>query len=114
MDDHDSGSMILKKIRDSDQPSVRAASSMFGSKLSNAPSAPRYISGNATTTAAMTVAGQLKINGKPISMNHLPIGVLLPSRSSSRKPQTVGGKTIGIVKIVSNTLRTLDLRCRQK
>ena len=55
-----------------------------------------------------------KINGKPMSMNHWPTGVLLPSASSNRKPQTVGGNTMGMVKMVSNRLRNLGVRCRQK
>ena len=87
---------------------------MLGSRLSNAPSAPRYISGKATTTAAITVAGQLKMSGKPMSMNHWPTGVLLPNANSSKKPQTVGGSTIGMVKMVSKRLRNFGVRCRQK
>ena len=83
------------------QPNVRAASSIFGSRFSNAPRALRYISGNATTTAASTVACQLNISGKPMSMNHCPTAVFLPNASSSRKPHTVGGSTMGMVKMES-------------
>ena len=69
--------------------------------FSKAPRALRYISGNATTTAAMTVAGQLNTSGRPCSMNQRPTGELLPRASSRMKPQTVGGRTIGMVNSVS-------------
>ncbi|MFR3273730.1 MAG: hypothetical protein ACLTQI_07940 [Slackia sp.] len=59
------------------------------------------MSGNETTTAASTVAGQLKMSGQPMSMNQRPSAVLLPRRSNSTKPHTVGGKTMGIVKTES-------------
>ena len=101
MDDHAKGSISLKKMRPSLQPSVRAASSMLRSMPSNAPRALLYMSGNETTTAASTVAGQLKMSGKPMSMNQRPSAVLLPKRSNSTKPHTVGGKTMGMVKMES-------------
>ena len=59
------------------------------------------MSGNATTTAATTVACQLKMSGNPMSMNHCPSAVLRPNASSSRKPHTVGGSTMGMVKMES-------------
>ena len=62
------------------------------------------MSGKATTTAAITVACQLKTSGNPIWSNHAPTGVLRPKNMSNRKPQTVGGSTIGIVKIASMML----------
>lgn len=77
------------------QPSVRAASSMFGSRFSNAPRALRHMRGNATTTAAMTVACQLKMSGKPMSMNHRPTAMFLPNASSSRKFPTSGVALMG-------------------
>ena len=66
------GSINFRKIRVLLQPKVRAASSMLVSRFSKAPSALRYIKGNATTTAAITVAGQLKIRGNPMSIKKLP------------------------------------------
>ena len=101
MDDQAKGSMRRMKMRPLDQPRVRAASSMFGSKLSKAPRALRYMSGKATTTAAMTVACQLNTSGNPISWKKRPKAVLRPSADSKRKPQTVGGSTMGMVKMVS-------------
>ncbi len=114
MEPHDSGSISLTKMRALLQPSVRAASSMLGSRFSNAPRALRYMSGNATTTAAMTVAGQLKMSGKPMSMKNCPNAVLRPHRYSSTKPHTVGGKTMGMVKMESKTFLALCEMLRQK
>ena len=93
--------MSLKNMRRSLHPRVRAASSISEFRFSNAPRALRYISGKATTTAAMTVACQLNIKGKPIESNHCPTGLLLPKASSKMKPQTVGGSTMGMVNTTS-------------
>ena len=49
----------------------------------------------------MTVACQLKMSGNPMSMNHCPTPVFFPNASSSRKPHTVGGSTMGMVKMES-------------
>ena len=43
---------------------------MLGSSASNAPRAVRYMSGNATTVAAMTVAGQENTSFTPCCMSH--------------------------------------------
>ena len=61
-----SGSRTRRKVRHSLAPSVRAAASMFGLTCSNAPRVVRYIKGNATTAAAITVAGQEKATVIPI------------------------------------------------
>ena len=49
MDGQASGIMSRQKMRASDQPSVRAASSMEASSDSKAPSAVRYMRGKLTT-----------------------------------------------------------------
>ena len=72
---HESGSIKRTKIFALLHPNVRAASSIFASRLSNAPKAFRYMSGNATTTAAITHAVGLKIRGKPISIQNWPNAV---------------------------------------
>ena len=112
--DHDSGSISRTKIFALLHPSVRAASSMLRSRLSNAPSALRYISGNATTTAAMTHAAGLKMSGKPVSIQNRPNAVFEPHAKSRMKPHTVGGSTMGMVKMASKMLFARELRFRQK
>ena len=114
MELHDSGSMSRRNIRALLHPSVRAASSMLGSRFSNAPSALRYMRGNATTTAAITVAGQLKMSGNPMSMKNWPNAVLRPHSHRSTKPHTVGGSTMGMVNTLSRTFLVRCDTCRQK
>ena len=111
---HESGSIKRTKIFALLHPSVRAASSIFASRLSNAPKAFRYMSGNATTTAAITHAVGLKIRGKPISIQNWPNAVLRPQRYRSKKPHTVGGSTMGIVKITSQMFFARGEILRQK
>ena len=110
MDGQASGIMSRQKMRASDQPSVRAASSMEASSDSKAPSAVRYMRGKLTTTAEMTAASHVKTSDTPCAMNHWPTGVACPNRSSSRKPHTVGGSTMGMVKTESSApFRRLDV-----
>jgi len=75
------------------------------STCSNAPRAERYINGKDITTAAITVAGHEKaiLNAKK-SMKNFPIGPLTPKTYNKKNPTTVGGNTIGNVKIPSSTI----------
>src|SRR5579875_1537513 len=57
---HASGSATFQKALHSEAPSVRAAWRKLGFTCSSAPRAERYISGKATTVAAITVAGHEK------------------------------------------------------
>ena len=72
------------------------------------------MSGNATTTAAMTQATGLKISGKPMSIQNWPNAVFEPHTNSRMKPHTVGGSTIGMVKMASKMLFARGDRFRQK
>ncbi len=71
---------------------MRAASSICVSRLSKAPRCRAVASGNDTTTAEMTAAGQVKTIETPCAMSHWPTPVERPNSMRSRKPQTVGGK----------------------
>ena len=73
MDGQPSGSMSLRKMRSSDQPSVRAASNICGSRPSKAPSAVRYMSGKLTTAAEIIAAGQVNTRLTPCAMSQRPI-----------------------------------------
>ena len=84
-----------------DFPSVRPASAKLWSKPSNAPRAVRYMSGKATTVAAMTVASQEKITLMLNSCKKRPMKLLRPKMSSRKKPTTVGGSTSGKVRMPS-------------
>ena len=57
------------------------------------------------TTAATTVAGHENaiLNAKK-SMKNFPIGPLTPKMYSKKNPTTVGGNTIGNVKMPSSTI----------
>lgn len=50
----------------------------------------------------MTAAGQVKTIEMPCAMSHWPTPVERPNRISSKKPHTVGGSTIGMVKTESS------------
>ena len=50
----------------------------------------------------MTAAGQVKTIEMPCAMSHWPTPVERPNSMRSRKPQTVGGRTMGIVKTESS------------
>src|ERR1700678_3881719 len=97
------GSGISRNTRHSDAPSVRAACVKFGSTCSSAARAVRYISGNATTAAASTVAGQEKTIVPPKANRSLPSGPLRPKSRSRKKPTTVGGNIRGIRKSPSTS-----------
>jgi hypothetical protein len=57
------------------------------------------------TTAAITVAGHEKaIFTAKKSMKKLPIGPLTPKMYNRKNPTTVGGSTIGNVKMPSSTI----------
>ena len=71
-----SGNRTARKVRHSPAPSVRAAPSRLGLTCSKAPSAVRYISGNATTVAEMTVAGQEKTIVRPMDSSSAADGAL--------------------------------------
>src|SRR6202167_5977052 len=96
-----SGSAISRNTRHSDAPNVRAACSNAGSTCSRAAREVRYISGKATTAAAITVAGQEKTMLAPNWSSNLPNGTLRPKSNKRRKPTTGGGKTRGRRKIPS-------------
>ena len=66
-----------------------------GSTCSSAARAVMYISGNETTAAAITVAGQEKTTVVPTRNRSWPIGPFLPKSRSRRKPTTVGGRMSG-------------------
>ena len=91
------GNSTLRKTRPSEAPNVRAASRSLGFTCSKAPSAVRYISGKATTVAAITVAGQEKTMVMPISDSARPMKLCRPKTSNRKKPTTVGGRTSGSV-----------------
>ena len=73
-----------QKIQVLDSPSVWPDQARFSSKLSKAPRAVRYISGNATTTAAATPPGQFMTSLIPICIRKLPSGRRVPNRSSRK------------------------------
>lgn len=99
------GITTCQKIRRSGNPSVLAASISVTSTCSNAPLAARYISGNEMTTAAMTVAAQENTILTPnSSKKSCPSGRFTPKSISRKKPATVGGSTMGRVKIPSSTI----------
>ena len=70
---------------------------MFSSSCSKAPRAVRYMRGRETTTAAMTVACQLKTRLRSNCSRNCPMALRLPKASSRKKPTTVGGSTRGRV-----------------
>ena len=78
------------------------------------PGAVTSESKNATTTAAMTHAAGLKMSGKPVSIQNRPNAVFEPHANSRMKPHTVGGNTMGMVKMASKMLFARELRFRQK
>ena len=85
-------------------PSVRPAYTRFTSICSIAALAFRYISGNEITIAAITHPIHVCTTLKPNSSNkNAPTGLLLLNNNSKKKPATVGGITIGSVKIPSST-----------
>src|ERR1039457_1483004 len=90
-----SGSATERNTRHSEAPSVRAASRKRESTCSRAARAVRYISGNATTDAAITVAGHEKTTVAPSFSSSFPGGPLRPNKSSRKNPTTVGGSTSG-------------------
>ena len=49
----------------------------------------------------MTVAGHENTSLTPCARSHWPNGVALPKSRRSKKPHTVGGNTMGMVKRVS-------------
>ena len=102
-----SGTSTRRKTVHSLAPRVRAASSSVGFTCSNAPSVVRYMSGNATTVAAMTVAGHENTMLMPRCSSACPMGLRLPKRSSRKKPTTVGGSTRGSVRMPSIHARML-------
>src|SRR5690606_15823218 len=91
-------------------PSTRAASSMSLSMPWNPVLADWYMSGKATTMAAMTAAHQVNIIGcwKSHSIP-LPTGLLRPKITINRKPTTDGGSTSGNKNIVSRMDLPLNL-----
>lgn len=98
------GITIFQKIFVSDMPSVRPAYTRFTSICSIAALAFRYISGNEITIAAITHPIHVCTTLKPNSSNkNAPTGLLLLNNNSKKKPATVGGITIGSVKIPSST-----------
>ena len=100
-----SGKATVQNIRHSETPKVLAAFKIFSSICSKAPAVVLYIRGKATTVAAITVAGQENISLIPKENKIFPIGPFLPKVTNKKKPSTVGGKTIGKVKMASkNTL----------
>ena len=62
----------------------------------------------------MTQATGLKISGKPMSIQNWPNAVFEPHTNSRMKPHTVGGSTIGMVKMASKMLFARGDRFRQK
>ena len=83
---------------------------MRPSSDSNAPRAVRYTSGKLTTMAEMTAASHVKTIVMPCAMSQRPTAVDCPNSMSSKKPQTVGGSTMGMVNTESRTpLRRLDV-----
>src|SRR6202522_4350639 len=107
---HASGSAISRNTRLSDAPSVRAACIRCGSTCSSAARAVKYISGNATTVAAMTVAGHEKTIVAPNANRNLPIGPLRPKSRRRKKPTTVGGSTRGKRNIPSTSAAPMPVR----
>jgi len=67
----------------------------------------RYISGKATTVAAITVAGPEKTITMPICSCTWPMKLRLPSSRRRKKPTTVGGRTNGSVRRPSTYARRL-------
>ena len=55
----------------------------------------------------MTAAGQVNTNDTPWAISHRPTPVERPKSSNSKKPQTVGGSTMGMVKTESSRPLTL-------
>lgn len=80
---------------------ILPALSISSSRVSKAARTVLYISGKDTTAAARTVACQEKIIGNPTLMKNCPTGELRPKIIKRKKPTTVGGRTIGSVKIAS-------------
>ena len=62
----------------------------------------------------MTHAVGLKMSGKPVSIQKRPNAVFEPQMNSRMKPHTVGGSTMGMVKMASKMLFARELRFRQK
>ena len=100
------GKSTLRKTLHSPAPSVRAAARRLGFTCSNAPNVVRYMSGNATTVAAMTVAGQENATVMPMCCSACPIQLLRPNIRSRKNPTTVGGRTSGSVSRPSTHART--------
>jgi len=97
----------LRSTAHSEAPSVRAASRSVGLTCSNPASVVRYMSGNATTVAAMTVAGHENTIVMPMCSSATPSGLLRPKINSRKKPTTVGGRTSGSVRMPSIHARKL-------
>ena len=93
-------------------PRVLAAYIRLESTCLKAAKQERYISGNEMATAAITVADQLNTILTPKnSSRNLPKGLFTPN-TIKRKPATVGGKTIGRVRILSMINVSLLPLCR--
>ena len=86
-------------------PAYAAACSRVGLTCSSAPSEVLYINGNATTVAAMTVAGHEKAIIRPMCSSADPTGLRRPKISSRKNPTTVGGSTSGRVSTPSTHAR---------
>src|SRR6202167_559670 len=110
---HASGKATAWNTRHSDAPNVLAASKNRESTCSSAARAERYISGNATTAAAITVAGQEKTTVAPNRIRSFPRGPFRPNSSKRKNPTTVGGSTSGSRQIPSTSAETKPVRrCR--
>src|ERR1700733_9316818 len=109
----DSTEATAWNTRHSDAPNVLAASKNRESTCSSAARAERYISGNATTAAAITVAGQENTTVVPNRSRSFPRGPFRPNSSKRKNPTTVGGSTSGSRQIPSTSAETKPVRrCR--
>src|SRR5579875_96162 len=105
-----SGSDTRRNTRHSDAPKVRAACRSVRSSCSSAARTLKYISGNETTAAAITVAGHEKTTLAPKCSSKRPIGPCRPKSNSKINPTTVGGSTSGRRKIPSSSAGPIPRR----
>ena len=98
------GTMTRQKIYVLDSPSVCALYMRLWSKPSNAPRTVRYMSGNVTIAVANIAEYHVIVRRTPnISSTGAPTGPSGPMVMSRKKPTTVGGSTMGSVRMQSRT-----------
>ena len=101
---HESGRVIVRKVRSGCAPSKRAVRSSLGSTAPMEAARVLTNNGKDTTADARVTARQVKIISIPMLFKGLPMNPVSGLKTTrSRYPTTVGGSTIGIEMIELTT-----------